>query len=432
VAGIFGFYAFGEEREKWNALTFIYYGLQALQGRGQETTSIAWTEPDGGIRVLTREGRSDGIEIDGRRGFVGLGMVSAYKDDYAIVVNGPLRLVLAGDGKPALADDRGAAFKELAERLSARLAEGGDYLSSTVSLLEEIRGGFSFIALVEGPAMIAARSRLGVKPLEVGSIGFDIGCISSESAALDVVGASHSYSLKPGEVVLFDNLSIRRARAKGSREAFCAFEYVYLARPDSRMNDIQVYDVREAVGRALAELGDGEAEVVIGVPETAIPMALEYSRTRGLPCKLGFVRTGTHVRSALKTTQLERLIGLQLKLNPIQSSIDDKDIVLIDDSVVRGNTLKNTVINLKRRGARRIHVRVGSPPIVSHCPFGTEIPPRDELIARDLSEEEISEVIGCDSFAYLPVEKLVEAIGMKRSSLCLGCFTGEYPEERAE
>lgn len=435
MPGIMGFYPFGEGRENWDASRFLYYGLTALQGRGEACTSIALIDNESKqISVHTKNSHVEEFYklLSGNkvRGYIGVGQVSPSEDDGLVEVESPTRLVLAGDGKPSYEGERGEAFRRLAERLSTLLAEKNDPLDAAAQVISEAGVGFSFIALTENEEMICCRDPLGVKPLEVGAVGFDLGIVSSESAALDVVGATHSGPIQAGECVVFDPLSIRR-RKQGilNRRAYCAFEYVYLARADSYINDIPIYAVRERIGEVLAEEKDVEGDVVIGVPETALPFALSYSRKKSIPVKLGFMRTGRHVRSALKPTQFERLMGVQLKLNPIKAAIDSKDIVLIDDSVVRGNTLKNTVLNLRRRGAKRVHVRVGSPAIISHCPFGTEVPPIDELIGRALSEDEIAEIIGADSFSYLSIDGLVKAIGLPKHMLCLGCFTGEYPSK---
>ena len=221
--------------------------------------------------------------------------------------------------------------------------------------------------------------------------------------------------------------SIKRASTGYSRRAYCSFEYVYYARPDSVMNGIHVYEVRRRIGLLLAKENPVEADVVIGVPETAIPFAMAYSQATGIPVEMGFMRTGRSVRTAIKPTQFERLVGVQLKLNPIRAAVKGKRVVLIDDSVVRGTTLRNTVYLLRKRGAKEVHVRIGSPAIVARCPYGTAVPPEDELIGRALKPDEIAQVIGADSFSYLSVDGLTEAIGLSKNSLCLGCFTGEYP-----
>ncbi|GBC75293.1 Amidophosphoribosyltransferase [archaeon HR06] len=423
MTGIFGFYPFGEGREKWEAARFLYYGLTALQGRGQEAVSIA-TLKKGKFNIINKDGLVEEAFKDLPEGHIGIGQVSAYPKDYLIHLEEPLEIVLVGDGKPNLHEDKREAFKLFTKKLAETLKEE----ESILKVIEEVKGGYSFIALTEREEMIVGRDLMGIKPLEVGSVGFDLGIVASESCALDVVGAQSSSSVKSGEIIIFDPLSIVRKESLKAKRAYCSFEYVYLARLDSIINNIPVYDVRERIGEILAKKDNVKADVVIGIPDTALPFSLAYSKETNIPVKLGFVRTGRHTRTAIKPTQLERLMGVQLKLNPIVSSVEGKDIILIDDSVVRGNTLKNTVWNLKRKGAKRIHVRIGSPLIISHCPFGTEIPPKDELIGRALTKEEIAEIVGADSFEALNPEELVKAIGLDRKNLCLGCFTGEYPE----
>lgn len=432
MAGIFGFYSFGEARVNWDSSKFIYYGLSALQGRGQESTSLAiydhdshslkWASGDGLVDEVFRK-----MEQGRLKGFLGIGQVSAEKGDYVIKVEEPIKLALVGDGKPASHEKRERSFQIFAEMLSKRIYETKDPLEATKRLIEEVKGGYSFIALTEDERMICGRDVHGIKPLEVGAIGFDIGAVASESSALDVIGAEHSGYIKPGEAVTFDPLSIERRRIN-HETAYCSFEYVYLARLDSYLNSISVSKVRDMIGRRLAEENPVKADVVIGVPNTAIPFSMSYSENSKISVRLGFTRTGRHVRSAIKPSQFDRIVGVQLKLNPIRTSVDGKEIILIDDSVVRGNTLRNTVYNLKRKGAKKVHVRIGSPPLISRCPFGTEVPPEDELIGRALSNDEIAEIIGADSFSYLSIDGLCKSIGLPRSSLCLGCFTGRYPD----
>lgn len=433
MPGIIGFYPFGEGRENWNACRFLYYGLNALQGRGQESTGLSSFNKDGSLNTVNSnvmvedffKEKSESL----KEGYIAIGQTSPIKDDGVIHIKEPMELVCVGDGKPDLHSDKIIAFKIFSERLSKKIHELGDALEAAKSIINEVSGGYSFIALTKNEEMICGRDIHGVKPLEIGAIGFDIGIIASETAALDVMGAEYTGSVDPGEIVVFDPLSIRRKKCDKSNKKYCSFEYIYLARLDSYLNGISVSKVRENVGRALAKEKPVKADVVIGIPETALAFATSYSEESGIPMKIGFIRTGRYTRSAIKPTQLERLTGVQLKLNPVRYSVDNKDVVLIDDSVVRGNTLKSTVLDLKRKGAKRIHVRIGSPALVAPCPYGTEVPPRDELIGGNLSEEEISYVIGADSFSFLPISKLIECIGLKKSELCMKCFGVDWEVE---
>ncbi|MCD6592364.1 MAG: amidophosphoribosyltransferase [Thaumarchaeota archaeon] len=428
MPGIIGIYPFGLGRENWRLARFVYYGLLALQHRGQELASII-TYDSGGFHESIEKGFVDEAyteeKLNNLPGFIGLGYVAPSIDQKPIIIDHPIGLILVGDGKPNLEPRVQPSWRAFAEMLADEIHRTGDALESARRLIEEIDGGFSFIALTENQELIAGRDVHGVKPLEVGSLGFDLGAIASESSALDVLGMEHITHVNPGEIVRFNPYSIEKARAKPKDKpnlSYCSFEYVYLARPDSTINGIGVYEVRERIGMLLAKERPVKADIVIGIPETAIPFALGYSKTSRIPASLGFITTGRKVRTAIKPSLFERLMGVQLKLNPIKCVIDGRDVVLIDDSVVRGTTLRNTVWNMKRRGARRIHVRIGSPAITASCPHGIEIPPPDELIARALDEKEIAEVVGADSFSFLSIKGLCKAIGLKENQLCLACW----------
>ncbi len=426
MPGLIGFYTFGEGRENWDASNFIQYGLGALQGRGQESVSFATIGPGDTLQTLGGKG---GVEeffqkntTSIPKGFIGIGQTSSYQDDYLVHVKAPYELVLALDGKTDLHENRGEATKLFSRQLSQLLHSEKEPLKATSMLINKIGGGYSFIALTHKQELITGRNPLGVKPLETGSVGFDIAAIASETCALDVMGIDQTGPVETGEVIIYTPEDIRGNTPATDPGNFCSYEYVYLARLDSEVNTLPVAKVRNSIGRELARAHSVKAEVVIGVPETAISIANGYSQESGLPLELGFMRTGENIRAALKSTQKERLVGVQLKLNPVKSAFEGKDVVLVDDSVVRGNTLQNTVLNLKRNGAQRIHVRIGSPTLVSPCPYGVEIPPRDELISGNLDEKELANNVGADSVSFMTVEELQHAIGLPRENLCMRCF----------
>jgi amidophosphoribosyltransferase len=275
--------------------------------------------------------------------------------------------------------------------------------------------------------MIATRDKLGIKPLVIGGVGFDLAVVASETSALDVIGAELSRDIEPGEIVVIDKHYIEEI--KGSDiipPAHCIFEYVYMSRIDAKINGIHVHEIRNKIGKLLAKQNPVKADVVIGVPETAIPFAMAYSNESKIPIDVGFMRTGKATRTAIKPSQMERMIGVQLKLNPVRSAVRGKRVVLIDDSVVRGTTMRNIVNLLRKRGAKEVHVRICSPKLISPCPFGTEVPTKDELIAVDNSEEEIASIIDADTFAYINVEDLKDVLGGE--DFCTGCMTSNYPE----
>ena len=426
MPGLIGFYTFGEGRENWDASHFIHYGLSALQGRGQESVSLATIGPGSTLHTLGGKG---GVEeffeknnTSIPKGFIGIGQTSSYEDDYLVHVKAPYELVLALDGKTDLHENRGEATKLFARQLSQLLQSEKEPLKATSMLINKIAGGYSFVALTHKQELITGRNPLGVKPLETGSVGFDIAAVASETCALDVMGVDHTGPVETGEVIMFTLEDIRGNTPADDPGNFCSYEYVYLARLDSEVNTLPVAKVRNSIGRELAKTHPVQADVVIGVPETAISIANGYSQHSGLPLELGFMRTGENIRATLKLTQKERLAGVQLKLNPVKSAVEGKDIVLVDDSVVRGNTLQNTVLNLKRNGAQRIHIRIGSPALVSPCPYGVEIPPRDELISGNLDEKELANNVGADSVSFMTVEELQHAIGLPRQNLCMRCF----------
>jgi amidophosphoribosyltransferase len=426
MPGLIGFYTFGEGRENWDASHFIHYGLSALQGRGQESVSLATIGQGNTLHTLAGKGGVEEFFQKNRtsipKGFIGIGQTSSYLDDYLVHVKTPYEMVLALDGKTDLHENRGEATKLFARQLSQLLHSEKEPLRATSMLINKIGGGYSFAALTHKQELITGRNPLGVKPLETGSVGFDIGAVASETCALDVMGIDQTGPVETGEVIMFTPEDIRGNTPATDPGNFCSYEYVYLARLDSQVNSLPVAKVRNSVGRELAKAHPAKADVVIGVPETALPIANGYSQESGLPQELGFMRTGENIRAALEPTQKERLIGVQLKLNPIKSAIEGKDVVLVDDSVVRGNTLRNTVLNLKRNGARQIHVRIGSPALVSPCPYGVEIPPRDELISGNLNQKELANNVGADSISFMTVEELQHAIGLPMQNLCMRCF----------
>lgn len=434
MAGILGIYLFDS---RWNAYNFGVFGLMALQHRGQETTGL---ELFGGQRKkIAGKGLVEQVLTPGLgQGHVCLGGVSPYPEEnmeiQPIKLSGDISASI--DGR-VLAVDGYRWNDVLSYEANLRRAFEGKARRSDVSgmldFFRSCKGGFSYIAVNDRSEMIAGRGPLGVKPLVLGKMGFDGGIVASESCVMDIIGErvpiSPAENIEPGEVRIFTTMSAHsETLVKPRRRAYCSFEYVYLARPDSYINDVPVYRVRRSIGKKLVEEGAVDADVVIGVPETAMPFAMAFSNETGIPVEKGFELTGRRVRSAMKPNQMERLKGVQLKLNVISEAVKGKRVVLIDDSVVRGNTLANIVYLMKEKGAKEIHVRIGSPHIISHCPFGVEVPPEDELIGKHLPEKKIAEVVGADTFKYLSLEGFSEAVGLNRRDLCMGCFNCRYPE----
>ncbi len=405
MGGILGIRAFGRG---WRVAAFMRYGLLALQNRGS-----------GGVRLATlgqefRESSAGSADrLEDPPGEAGVGAVLSGHDSWFHVSEG---LAVAGDGRP---DEGWQRFSDsLYEALRSR-----DPAGAVADLVAGAGGRYSFVALSREGFLVAGRDAAGSLPLEVGSMGFDMGAVASESAALEVMGFEHVASLRPGEVMLMGPMEVERRRAGARDPSACSFEYVYYARHDSVVDGVPVYSVRERLGEVLAEEAPAEADVVIGVPETSLPVAAGYSRRSGIPLAFGFVSSVGRIRTAGLASPLERLAGVQLKLNVIGSSVEGRDVVLVDDSVVRGTTLRNVVWNMKRKGARRVHVRIGSPPLVGGCPLG-RVPPRDELISSGAPEDAIAAVVGADSLRFLSLEGLLRALG--RRGLCTACWGGGH------
>ncbi|MHC1605233.1 MAG: amidophosphoribosyltransferase [Candidatus Methanofastidiosia archaeon] len=414
MAGICGIYAFDEI---WDVSRFVYYQMLALQTRGQESFGISISNYDR-IQTIEKDGTvqenlSD-KELSELKGGAGAGGVSTRN------INGHISqdMAIYFDGNVKIPE---SSIAELASDLE-KMPE----FEAVKSFLEKINGAYSIIILTKDK-MIVARDKKGIKPLVIGGVGFDLAVVASESSALDVIGAELSRDIEPGEIVVIDQHYIEEHKSKNNKSsANCIFEYVYLARIDSIINGFHIHEIREKIGRWLAREKPVDADVVIGVPETAIPFAMAYSRETGIPIDIGFVRTGKYTRTAIKPTQMERMIGVQLKLNPIRTAVRGKRVILIDDSVVRGTTMRNTVNLLRKKGAKEVHVRIGSPKLVSSCPFGTEVPTQDELIAVENTEEEIAKIIDADTFGYLKLADLKKALGS--NNFCTGCMSGQYPE----
>jgi amidophosphoribosyltransferase len=414
MTGVCGIYAFDEI---WDVSRFVYYQMVAIQSRGQENYAIATTDYKQ-VKSVARKGLVQQTmapsDIDQLKGFAGIGGVATrdgngyQSEDISIFF----------DGSVSITEEAVAALRADLEAMSEA--------DAVERFLDKLDGAYSMVILTKDK-MIAARDKLGVKPLLIGGVGFDLAVVASETAALDVIGAELSRDIEPGEIVIVDRHYIEEAKAKEPVEpANCIFEYVYMSRIDSRINDINIHEIRKKIGQLLAKQNPVKADVVIGVPETAIPFAMAYANEAKIPIDIGFMRTGQHLRTAIKPTQAERMIGVQLKLNPVRTAVRGKRVVLIDDSVVRGTTMRNIVNLLRKRGAKEVHVRIGSPKLIAPCPFGTEVPTQDELIAVDNSEDEIARIIDADSFGYLHLEDLKEALG--GGGFCTGCMSGSYPE----
>ena len=334
-------------------------------------------------------------------------------------------------GSAESAEPAGAAGPE-GPAMTARATEeeAGRPAPLTVSqaarrVLPMLRGAFSLVFMDEH-TLYAARDPHGVRPLVLGRLerGW---VIASETAALDIVGATYAREIEPGELIEIDADGVRSTRFARPRRSGCVFEYVYLARPDTRIAGRSVITSRNEMGAALAREHPVEADLVIATPESGTPAAIGYAQASGIPYGQGLVKNAYVGRTFIQPTQTLRQLGIRLKLNPLREVIEGKRLVVVDDSIVRGNTQRALVRMLREAGAAEVHVRISSPPVMWPCFYGIDFATRAELIATGMSVEEICQSIGADSLGFLSVEGMVAASGQKADELCMACFTGDYP-----
>ncbi|HET6257176.1 MAG TPA: amidophosphoribosyltransferase, partial [Pseudonocardia sp.] len=296
---------------------------------------------------------------------------------------------------------------------------------AALRLLPDLKGAFSLV-FTDETTLYAARDRHGVRPLVLGRL--DRGwVVASETAALDIVGASFVREVEPGELIAVDAEGLRSSRFAPPEPKGCVFEYVYLARPDTTIAGRGVHSARVEIGRRLAVEHPSEADLVIPVPESGTPAAIGYAEGSGLPYGQGLVKNAYVGRTFIQPSQTIRQLGIRLKLNPLREIIRGKRLVVVDDSIVRGNTQRSLIRMLREAGALEVHVRIASPPVRWPCFYGIDFASRAELIANGLDDEGIRRSIGADSLGYISADGLVAATEQPRSRLCTACFSGEYP-----
>jgi amidophosphoribosyltransferase len=312
----------------------------------------------------------------------------------------------------------------VATLLSQQIGDG--LQEACLEVLPTLRGAFCFV-LMDERSVYAARGPHGVRPLSIGRLsnGF---VIASETCALDIVGAGFVRDVEPGELVRIDDRGLHSVRyAQSPGRALCVFEYVYLARADSRLRGHTVHEVRRELGRRLAREAPADADLVVPVPDTGMSAAQGYSEVSGIPYGEGLMKNRYVGRTFIQPSQSLRERGVKLKLNPIPETIAGKRLVVIDDSIVRGTTTRQLVQALREAGAAEVHTRITCPPIKWPCFYGIDMSTRAELVASDLSVEEVRRFVAADSLGYLSIEGMVEATGSPKEDLCAACFDGRYP-----
>jgi amidophosphoribosyltransferase len=446
--GIVGAYSHKKSNKVSRA---IYYGLYALQHRGQESAGISAHD---GNEMSTYRGMGLVCEvfnngnIKGLDGYVGIGHVRYSTTGKSKIENsqpffekfdyGTIAVAHNGDiiNSMELREElkqQGHEFKSstdsevICRLLTKEYTRTGDIVKAIQKVSKRLTGSYALVILLNND-LIAVRDPMGIKPLSLGKKD-DVTLIGSESVAFDVLGGEYVRSVEPGEILIINDeiKSFKMENSVKTKKAHCIFEYVYFARPDSILDDRSVYEVRLNIGRSLSRECSADAEVVMPVPDSAITASIGYSRESGLPYGEGLIKNRYVGRTFIMPTQEERENSVRLKMNPVKSELESKKIVLIDDSIVRGTTSKATVDVLKEAGVKEIHLRIGCPPIISPCYYGIAMATKKELIASNKEIEEIREYLGVDSLGYLSVESLVKCIGMPEDELCIGCLTGEYP-----
>lgn len=450
--GVFGIYDFDGN----DVSSTIYYGLFALQHRGQESCGIAVSDtqgPKGVVKsykgmglvneVFTEESFRD------MKGNIGVGHVrystagastrenaqplvlNYIKGTLALAHNG--NLINANELREELAyggaifqttiDSEVIAYHIARERVSAKSAE-----EAVARAMNKIRGAYSLVVMSPRKLM-GARDPYGFKPLCIGKRD-NAFILASETCALDTIGAEFIRDVEPGEIVTITKEGIHSDKSMclpKEQEGRCIFEYIYFARPDSRIDGVNVYQSRLLAGKYLAMDSPVEADLVVGVPESGNAAALGYSLQSGIPYGTAFVKNGYVGRTFIKPKQSSRESSVRVKLNVLKEAVKGKRVIMIDDSIVRGTTSDRIVSMLKEAGAKEVHMRVSSPPFLWPCYFGTDVPAREQLIAYNRSVEEIRQMIGADSLGYLKIDRLQEMVGGLH--ICKGCFTGIYPME---
>lgn len=301
-----------------------------------------------------------------------------------------------------------------------------NYRSKMIPALSRIEGAYSFVLLIND-TIYAMRDPFGFRPLCIGKID-DAYVVASETCALDMIGASYVRDVEPGEVVVLDKKGLESlGKVPGPRHAFCIFEFIYFARPDSNIFTKSVYLARKNLGKALAKEHPADADLVMPIPDSGNYAALGYAEESGIPLELAYVRNHYIGRTFIQPSQLIRDFKVRIKLNPSRDVIKGKRVVIVEDSIVRGTTSRGRVRALREAGASEIHMRVSCPPLISPCFYGIDFPTKKELIASDHSIEEIRQFIGVDSLKYLSLEGMLNSMMLAKEEFCTACFTGDYP-----
>lgn len=444
ACGVFGIYNF----EADSPAKSIYYGLFALQHRGQESAGIAVSDGQD-IRHFKEMGLVNQVfdekSLLELKGHLGIGHVRYSTTGSSVIENAQPIVMDTRYGTIGLAHNgnlinaqvlrnelkhKGISFVGTtdSEIMASMIATSKkeNFEDALVDTLKHCKGSFSVVLLTKDK-IIAARDPHGIRPLCIGKLDKAY-VVASETCALDILGAEFVRDVANGEIVVIDKEGLRsKTWQMDEREAICVFEYIYFARPDSVIDGRNVYEARFHMGKYLAKEHPVEADMVMAVPESGVPAAMGYSAESKIPYEEGLIKNRYVGRTFIQPSQEIRDLGVKLKLNPIRDAVRGKKVIIIDDSIVRGTTSRQIVRLIREAGAREVHMRVSSPPILNPCFYGIDTATRAELIASNLSVEGIRKYIEADSLGYLSLKNLVKAVSIPAKNLCLACLNGEYP-----
>ncbi|MED4585357.1 amidophosphoribosyltransferase [Brevibacillus choshinensis] len=446
--GVFGIYNHKE------APQLTYLGLHALQHRGQESAGICasdgekWYKHRGMGLVAEAFGKGD---LEKFKGHIAIGHTRYTTAGSSKIENAQPLFFRYAQGSMAVAHNgnlvnaavlrkeleaKGSIFQttsdtEVIAHLIAR-SERTDLPGAVKDALQHIKGAYALCVMNERQLVVALDPN-GLRPLSLGRLG-DAVCVASETCAFDIIGAEYWRDVQPGELIVVDeNGVLETHHTEKTQRSMCIFEYIYFARPDSDIDGINVHMARKRLGKQLANESAIDADVIIGVPDSSISAAIGFAEATGVPYEIGLIKNRYVGRTFIQPSQELRERAVYMKLSAVRKVVEGKRVVMIDDSIVRGTTSNRIVRMLREAGAKEVHVRISSPPVMNPCFYGIDTSTRDELIASTKSVEEIRQVIGADSLSFLSVEGMLDAIGREdtapNNGHCVACFTGQYPTE---
>ena len=443
--GVIGAYDFDGQ----DVVGDLYHGLYTLQHRGQESCGIVTNSYDS-LHNVKGKGLVNEVfnsaNLTTLKGWIGVGHVRYGASDGDAIppimsryCKGTMTLAMNGfitnyDELRSELEQRGAIFQSTshAEMIMNLIAvartKSHSAEAAVLEVVKRLRGAYSMVVM-SPRKLIAVRDPLGIRPLSVGQRGHRY-IVASETAAFDVIKAKKIFDVLPGELIKIDDTGVNHYTdyVGKLKTSHCVFEHVYYARPDSYLDGTNVYQARVAIGRELFKAEPAKADVVIGVPSSGLHFALGYAYESKIPYGDGLVKNSYVGRTFIRDTDAERYEAVSIKLNALRGAIDGKDVVLVDDSIVRGTTCANLIRLIKDGGARKVHMRIASPPFIYPCKFGTDIPDRSQLMAARMNVNEMRDTIGADSLGFLPLDAFAK-VGLSPDCYCSACFTGDYPKE---